>query len=66
MLSIFKGFLSLLIACMVIAWVIKGTGAFDPAPNYQAGIEMIIQAVESGDTTDFMVLRYQEIKKEEK
>ena len=62
MLSTFKGLLSLLIACMVIAWVIKGTGALDPAPNYQAGIEMVIQAVESGDATDFMVARYQEIK----
>ena len=62
MLSTFKGLLSLLIACMVIAWVIKGTGALDPAPNYQAGMEMIVQAVESGDTTDFMIARYQEIK----
>ena len=62
MLSTFKGILSLLIACMVIAWVVKGTGALDPAPNYQAGIERIIQAVESGDTTDFMIARYQEIK----
>lgn len=66
MLNTFKGFLSLLIACMVIAWVVKGTGALDPAPNYQAGIERIIQAVESGNAADFMVLRYQEIKKEEK
>ena len=65
MLSIFKGFLSLLIACMVIAWIVKGTGAFDQAPNYQAGIERIVQAVESGDATDFMVLRYQEIRKGE-
>ena len=62
MWSTIKGLLSLLIACMVIAWVVKGTEAFDPAPNYQAGIEMVIQAVESGDTTDFMVARYQEIK----
>ena len=66
MLNTFKGFLSLLIACMVIAWVVKGTGALDQAPNYQAGIERIIQAAESGNAADFMVLRYQEIKKEEK
>ena len=62
MWSTVKGLLSLLIACMVIAWVVKGTGAFNSAPNYQAGIEMIVQAVESGDATDFMVARYQEIK----
>lgn len=62
MLSTFKGLFSVLIACMVIAWVIKGTGAFDPAPDYQAGIETIIQAVESGNGTDFMIKRYQEIK----
>ena len=66
MLNTFKGFLSLLIACMVIAWVVKGTESLDPAPNYQDGIERIIQAVESGNAADFMVLRYQEIKKEEK
>ena len=66
MLNTFKGLFSLLIACMVIAWVVKGSGAFDPAPDYQDGIGRIVKAVESGNATDFMVLRYQEIKKEEK
>ena len=59
MLNTFKGFFSLLIAVMVIAWVVKGTGALDPAPDYQAGIETIVQAVESGDAADFMLERYQ-------
>ena len=62
MFNTIKVLCSLLIACMVIAWVIKGTGALDPAPDYQGGIETIVRAVESGDATDFMVARYQEIK----
>ena len=62
MFNTIKALCSLLIAGMVIAWVVKGTGALDPAPDYQAGIETIVQAVESGNGTDFMIARYQEIK----
>ena len=65
MLNTFKGFFSLLIAVMVIAWVVKGTGALDPAPNYRGGVETIVQAVESGNATDFMIARYQVIKGDE-